>query len=224
MDIIDLMPKDFAVEPYCAIRSLINTKINSHPDSWTQFAGSWNAVAIRFLSCVEHDVKFTESIKKAGNSPPHPERYFQERELFGFFVTGLSTIESFCYGLYAIGSILKPLDFPFQKPKDMKNVTPEDTFERFKNKYKGEKITLALNQLIDSSEYKEWKEIRNILAHRIAPGRSFHHGGSHHGETLWIKGIQIDNNTTVSRRKWLAKTFSNILQEAKDFTDSQIVV
>jgi hypothetical protein len=65
-------------------------------------------------------------------------------------------------------------------------------------------------------------EIRNILVHRSLPGRIFHHGGAHHGEVLWIEGIKIDDNTTVSRRNWLVRNLSKLLRDADTFTNSHL--
>ena len=44
--------------------------------------------------------------------PFRPERFIQEDALFGFFVNGLSVIESFFYGLYWIGSMVDTNSFP----------------------------------------------------------------------------------------------------------------
>lgn len=51
-----------------------------------------------------------------GGAPPEPERYRQERDLFGFFVSGLSAIESTNYGLFAIASMLDPNRFRIAEP------------------------------------------------------------------------------------------------------------
>lgn len=216
------MPRDFAVEPYEAIRSRVVAKKDAYPHSWAQYAGAWNAVAYRFLSCADHDRAFIESIKRAGNAPPQPERYRQERELFGFFVTGLAAIESLCYGLFAIGSMLDAQNFPISTPRDMRSISPEKTAKQFAAAFPKEGITAALQQMRSAQDFRDWKEIRNLLAHRSAPGRAFHLGGPHHGEALWVKGIQIDKNTTASRREWLAKTIRALLNAADDFTDSSL--
>ena len=110
------MPKDFPVRPFEAIYSRVTALKEDHQDSWSEFASAWRAVAYRFLSCSEHDKQFTKSIQRVGNAPQQPERYIQERELFGFFTTGLATIETFSYGLFTIGSMLYPQHFPMGKP------------------------------------------------------------------------------------------------------------
>ena len=214
-----VMPKDFDVEPYEAIHLRVSASSKVYPDSWAQYAGAWNAVAYRFLSCADHDRTFTESIQRAGDAPAQPERYIQERELFGFFVTGLAAIESLCYGLFAIASMLDSQNFPIKTPSDMKSITPKKTAKQFKEAFPRESITTALNKIVTAQEFREWKEIRNILAHRVAPGRVIYlstKGSSR--AALWETGIQLDKNTTASRREWLARTMNALLREADGFT------
>lgn len=199
-----IMPKVFPVEPYESIHKRIVKKKDDYRKSWNQYAGAWSAVGYRFLSCNNHDKAFTESIKRAGNAPPPSERYIQESNLFGFFVSGLSTIESLLYGLYAIASIIKVEEFPIDTFKDLKSITPENTKEKFKAEFTNLSITDFLKILIDDKNYnyKEWKDIRNILAHRTSQGRHFFVGGNHSGNALWIKEVHINDKTTSKRFKW----------------------
>lgn len=143
------MPKVFPVEPYESIHKRIVKKKDDYLKSWFQYAWAWNAVAYRFLACTEHDRAFTHSIKKFGISPRPPKRYIQEKDLFGFFVTGLSTLESLFYGLYAIASIIKPLYFPITTEKDLRSITHEKTTNKFKKHYGGQNIIGILKKLID---------------------------------------------------------------------------
>jgi len=213
------MPEDFSISSYESIHQRVCSNSKTESNSWIEYAGAWNAIAYRFLALTDHGKAFTESIKRAGDAPPQPERYIQERELFAFFVNGLATIESFCYGLFAIASMVNQIDFPIATQKDLKLINPEKTTTQFKKAFAGKGITDALAQLIDSQDYGDWKDIRNVLAHRSAPGRIFY--ASTHPPTqaaLWKIGIQLDDRTTESRREWLAKTLSTLLQDADSFT------
>jgi hypothetical protein len=183
---------------------------------------AWCAIANRFRACAEHDKAFTRSIKK-NDAPPQPERYAQERDLFGFFVTGLSVIENTCYGLYAIASMLDDVYFPIKKAGHKKAISPENTADRFRTTFPTEGISRALNRMVNSQEYEDWKEVRNILAHRGSPGRIVRRthvegSGETHGDALWLKGIPLDASTTPSRRVWLAGTLQTLLREADSFT------
>lgn len=60
------------------------------------------AAAFRLLDVDHYDEAFRASWSRAGAAPALDERYLQERSLFGFFVSGLSAIESFSYGVCAI--------------------------------------------------------------------------------------------------------------------------
>jgi len=170
------------------------------------------------LSCNNHDKAFTEYIQRAGNAPPPSERYIQESNLFGFFVSGLSTIESLIYGLYAIASIIKVEEFPIATVKDLKSINPEETESKFKNEFKNLSITGFLKRLIDDKNYKEWKDIRNILAYRNSPGRHFFGGENHSGNALWINGVHINDKTTSKRFKWFVDVMINLLNEIEIFT------
>lgn len=213
-----IMPKVFPVEPYESIHKRIVKKKDDYRKSWNQYAGAWNAVGYRFLSCNNNDKAFTESIQKAGNAPPPSERYIQESNLFGFFVSGLSTIESLLYGLYAIASIIKVEEFPITTFIDLKSITPKNTKNKFKKEFTKLNITVFLEKLINDENYKEWKNIRNVLAHRTSPGKHFFVGGNHSGDALWINGIHIYDKTTSKRFKWFVGVIINLLNEIEIFT------
>jgi len=217
------MPQDFSVKPYEAIKNRLIGKKDTHSDSWDEFAFAWNAVAYRFRSCTEHDEAFTESIRRHGKTLPPSERYVQERALFCFFVTGVSTIESLCYGLFAIGSMLDAQNFLFVTPDDRRNVSPEETTDKFGTVFPRENITATLKRMTKMHDYQDWKVMRNILSHRSTPGRLIFRGGDRDGDVLWGETILIDENTTISRRRWLAKMVSDLLDAADVFTAARFV-
>jgi hypothetical protein len=217
------MPQDFGAKSYEDIYNHVASKRDRHPDSWREFASAWNAVAYRFRSCAESDEAFTKSIKQFGNSPPMSERYVQERELFSFFVAGRSAIESLCYALFAIGSMLDAAIFPLLTPEDKKNVNPEMTRDKFGKAFPSDIITSDLKRLTESQAYRDWRTMRHILSHRSTPGRRFFRGGEHDGDAVWGEKILIDENTTVSRRRWLVKTLGDLLEAADAFTATSFV-
>lgn len=232
-----IMPEDFATAPYTAVHSRVGPLIDAQPLAWPLYAGAWNAVSYRFRACADHDEAFTASVERAGGSPPLSERYVQERELFNFFVNGLATMESFCFGLFAIGSMVALPDFPIATPKDEQRITPESTAKAYASAFPGEKITDALMKLIRDQSFIKWKEVRNVLAHRSAPQRA-------HSRTIavsipsgdastpvntpidppptWLNGISIDVNTTSARRAWLAGVIHEILEAAATFVAARL--
>src|SRR3712207_4890015 len=165
------MPPDFAVAPYRAIHARITAKIPTSHSAFPHYAGGWNGLVYRFRACAEHDTAFTMSIRRGGKAPQPNERYVQERELFGFFVTGVSAIESFCYSLFAIGAMLNLKEFNIIEARHLKAINPKQTTEHFSTVFPNEELTIALAGMLRDAHYDEWCAIRNILAHRAAPGR-----------------------------------------------------
>ncbi len=214
------MPNDFEHGFYNAVHSRIGPLHERYQPQWIEYVDAWCAVAYRFRACAEYDEAFTQSIQ-TDDAPPQPERYYQERDLFGFFVTGLSVIESTCYGLYAIASMLDDVYFPIKKAGHKKAISPESTANRFRTTFPTEDLSRALNRMVNSQEYEDWKEVRNILAHRGSPGRSIRRtagSGGTYGDSLWLNRIPLDSSTTSSRRAWLAGTLQTIFSEADSFT------
>lgn len=208
-------PLDFAAAPYEAIHRRVSTKKDSRPDPWTHCAGAWNAVGYRFISCAQHDEAFTASVSAHGNSPAQPHRFNQEKELFGFFVTGLAALESFCYGAYAFAAMARPQDFDLAQ---LWMIDPKRTEAQFSIAFPTEALTNALTALIADPDFQRWKDIRNVLAHRVAPGRQFFAGGPQDSLALWQNGIAINATTTSSRRSWLGGTLRGLLEAADVFT------
>ncbi len=211
-----LVPKNFPANPYKKIYERMVKYKDDYKDSWHEFAGGWNAVSYRFLICFENYELFTETVKKYTNAPPQPYRYIQERELFSFFVSGLSTIESICYSLYAICSILKSSEFPINED-DLRNIKPEVVKSKLKCNFENEKITSEIENLTDDTEYFNWKKIRNVLAHRTSPRRHIYTGGEMNGKALWL-GLEINENTTSSKFDWLIDKITYLVNGVDDFT------
>ena len=112
------VPDDFPKKHYDAVARRIHAnhaRVTSSPrgdEAMFHYGGAWNAVRYRFVSCARSDETFANSFRTAGPATGHPERFIQEDALFGFFVNGLSVIESFFYGLRWIGSMVDTTSFP----------------------------------------------------------------------------------------------------------------
>jgi hypothetical protein len=228
-----VMPADLAVAPYEAIfeRVTDNQRGPRHArgeptSAWEQFAAAWNGLAWRYSTCAAHDEAFTRSIGRHGDPTPAAERYIQERELFGFFVTGLATIESFCYGMYFVGSLLDAGNFRTSKPGHLKAICPKSTACAFSKAFSGDSFADLLSRLTDLDDFREWNDIRNVLAHRCAPPRRlFRDVGATERvprAPIWLPGITLDQQTTVRKRSWLAATMRELLESAERFTASRL--
>jgi len=216
--------EDFPVRSYESIIDLVNKRQSANPYACKLHGSSWNALAYRFKACAEHDAAFTESFSKHGPAPPPQERYIQERELFGFFVNGQSVLEAFCFGLFTIGALIKPDSFDISSEKKLRRINVEETTRTFSEAFMGEPLTDALNSLITSpkwSEWKNWKEIRDILIHRLLPNRTICAIGSSIEKSKWGKN-PLDGNFTLDWREWLSVTLQDLMDKAASFCDAYL--
>src|SRR5215212_7163403 len=103
--------------------SRLSTRCILHRGS--SMLGGWSAIGYRFYACAEYDESFSSSFRQHPGLPPALERYGQERDLYGFFVSGLSVIESFFYGLYAIASMLRSDRFSILTDDEKRKIGPQ---------------------------------------------------------------------------------------------------
>lgn len=199
----------------------VQTKRDVYPVLCREFSAAWNAVAYRYLACTEHHETFTSSLNRAGDSPPFSERYVQERELFAFFYTGLSTVECFCYGLFIAGHILKPANFPFSSDRQRRAVTPKHTLNCLTSAFAGDGLVDALRSIVQSADLEQWSDVRNVLTHRANPGRQFNDNAgepsSSVGVTEWFGGLVIETLTTATLHDWLTQSLILLASATENF-------
>ena len=119
--------------------------------------------------------------------------------------------------MHAIGSIIENKIFLLDI-NSLHNVYPESVMQKYNN-LNPTNIYYCMNKLILSDQYKRWKENRNILTHRISPGRRLY---SHTDLVRWkLRNIVIDETTTSRRIKWLSKQISELIKKAAQFTEQQ---
>jgi hypothetical protein len=223
-----VIPEDFPLDVYNKILNRVDKKyypVNTIDSLGEQFYDAWQAVGYRFFTCVEHDIAFTASIERAGSRPAERmEHYIQERELYGFFVTGLTIIESFYYGCYIIAAIIDSIGFPVDRPEKIK---VDETADRYLDNFPEESITHQLDNLRKDVAYKDWKNTRNILAHRTTPQRvnEINLWPSQTNPTVGVTWstdkILLNKNTTTIRRTWLAATVTRLICELDTFTENK---
>ncbi|MGH9425684.1 MAG: hypothetical protein ACRD2L_05180, partial [Terriglobia bacterium] len=169
-------------------------------------------------SCAGHDEAFTAAFEQGGDGPPPPERHRQEYELFGFFVTGLASLESFCYAVYAMAVMSRSPRLVFPNPRDIK---VSSTANMMAQQFPGIPLTRALTALCTEAAYAEWKEVRNILAHRITPGRQFYLStGPDQRPAEWL-GIGLTDRFTRARRAWLAERLELLVAAAAELAETE---
>jgi hypothetical protein len=219
-----VMPEDFPTTPFETIHARLVAKVNTQGAVYREYAGAWNAVSYRFLAATHYSDDFTDSMTKFGSSVNPDERYRQERDLFGFFTNGLSAIESTFYGLFAIGAFLNQISFPIVTAKEQQSVTPGATQATYIKAFPKEPILKVFGQLFSDQSYIELKHVRNVLAHRAAPGRQTYallEGSELIPEEWKLLNITMDNKLTQTRRVELARLLTILLLGAQSFVQSK---
>ncbi len=215
------MPMDFPVAAYQAIHLKIAPHANANNLIYAQFAGGWNAITYRYCGMDECDGLFAESISKFGTAPPAEERYRQERDLFGFFSNGFSVFEAFFYSLFAAGAFLKPSAFPITTPQDQRRISASHTLAAYDAAFKGDPVVAALKLLTNAPAYVELRDIRNVLSHRSAPGRTIHVAmGDEPAPDQWkLQNIVLNDKTTSTRRNDISCILVDAMESCRQFSD-----
>jgi hypothetical protein len=217
------MPWDFPSAPYESINRRI-TRIAVPPSHlWEHFAGAWSALSYRYAAMAEYETALTASFgtTAAGSNPEG--RYNQEKCLFGFFSNGFSVFESGFYALYSVGALLSASEFPIGTARDQQRISPTSTSVALGRVFPNDPLLLSIAALFADPSYIEWREIRNILTHRAAPGRTFYVGfeDEEHLPDHWkIKDIPLDNLMAKSRRTALSRMLIQFLEATNLFTEA----
>jgi hypothetical protein len=220
-----LMPPDFPTTLFEHVYSRARLRSTSHVSAFEHFNAAWNAISFRYLALCDDGDAFTASVSAPDGGASLEERYQQERHLFGFFSNGFSAFESFFYGMFAIGALLHPVDFPLATPKEQQAVSPASTDRAYARAFVGDPILATFAAVFTDAAYREWKEVRNILTHRTAPGRTIFVSVESDEDLLarWkINDIALGRETTSVRRGHAARMLSALLNAAAVFTESRI--
>lgn len=185
------------------------------------FMDSWLAVGYRFITCTEHDIRFRNFIQSPNYDRPQANHYFQERELFGFFVSGLASLECIYFSCYILAATLDGKNFPFS---NQRFITIETTTRKFAKYYSSDKLCVIMERISNESDFTNWKDIRNNQTHRMMSSQ-------HNQVTLsppqppgtmpritWIAGSNIlDINSTISYRLWLTTKLNDFFDGISEF-------
>jgi hypothetical protein len=208
------MPHDFPLQPYSDLYRAVVGQLVSNTEERRMFTWGFRGVARRFRSCCEADEEFRKAYYAWRNTKSAEDLYREDKALFHFFSDGLSAIETLFFALYIVGWVVKPEHFPTGSEKQ---IEPKFTSGKFTSHFPDEPLSLALKNAVSSSEYREWKNLRNPLAHRYAPGKSvtidLGQGSAWHS----FLGLELDEQFTSRRRKWLANNLCQILESANGF-------
>jgi hypothetical protein len=220
------LPSGFPDDLFEAVKDRILAKMPSSSLERDQLGGGHSGVRYRLRACADYSKDFVKCVQRAGNAPPPEDRYQQERQLFGFFVSGIAALDSFNFFLYFTAAYVQPDRFPTQKPRD---ITLKQTAEALGKVFPDEKITSSLIDLVKDDRFKEWKTFRNILAHRSAPGRmmykSFESSLPDPAADWKIDptgNLKIDVNLMPPRLDWLIGTLAGLVVAVDRFTQNYL--
>jgi len=167
--------QDFPAAPYEAVHARVGS-LWSQETSYFHYTGAWNALAYRFHGAVDAGARFQKSLNDFGSHPAPHQRYQQEEALFNFFSNGFAAFEAMFYALFAVGSFIDSQAFPLTTPKEQQRVSPSHTADAFKRAFPNDLILDAFAALFVDPSYQRWREMRNVLTHRAAPGRRVYVG------------------------------------------------
>ncbi|MFO0964616.1 MAG: hypothetical protein U0793_03385 [Gemmataceae bacterium] len=230
------VPTDFPLKAYERVQQTVPHSVK---DVYRHFAHAWMAVAYRFRECAEHDEAFTALVR--AEPCDHEQHYQQAKELFGFFTSGGALVESYCYALFAIGSMLRPAVFDMTTAGKRRDIKPTPTLAGLRHAYPGH-LPDVLDKVLKSGEFNEWQAIRNTLLHRLSPSfniaihlpfllrtpeRDYNVGKGGVKQTwgkIDVNGvedeIEILDTTTRRRRTWLAAVLGELLDATVLFLDA----
>ena len=220
-----LMPPDFPTSAYERTYARARLRAQTHASAYDHFASAWNAISFRYMALSADGDEFTASINAPSGAANIAQRYQQERHLFGFFSNGFSAFEAFFYGMYAIATLIRPADFSLATPRDQQAISPASTNRAYTRSFVGDPILGAFQLLFTDSAYRELKEVRNILNHRTAPGRTIFVsvGSDEDLPPRWkINNISLDGQMAGNRRAHHARLMGTLLGAAAVFAETHI--
>jgi hypothetical protein len=142
------------------------------------------------------------------------------RGLYGFFSSAYSAVDSSAYWLYSIGAAKWPTSFPYlQAPAKEWLVALKATTASYETVPAGSPVLTKLQAVASSPEYQRVRDIRNVLNHRVHPGRSIHLAMSGSAATkpkpaeMDIAGqtLILEAASLQPYRDWLASALSDLL-------------
>jgi hypothetical protein len=222
---------DFPLAPYERVHIRLAPRANPPTvETWRQFALAWNAVVYRFQACAEQDQAFRELFDRLGSDAGGLERYRQQRELFGCITNACAVIESCCYAAFAVGALVDPSAFAIDTAEAQRSVDPKATAEAYSSSFPTDPFTSSLNSLLSDQSWRDLKDLRNVLVHRAAPGKTlFRTVGSGPATPpdqlrlgdFHLPDVDFDARVTGVRREWVARFLDTFCRGLDEFTTRQ---
>ncbi len=186
--------------------------------AWAEFAGASNLIGWRFRSCFEAMSWYLESWRARGYDVKHEEIYQRESGLFSMFSSGVSTLESTVYSLYAVASHPKVLAVSFGAD-DQRRAGVKSLQSALGTTARAEPLAEALGMILAAPEWERWVEFRNRMTHRSnlpriikasvgsapPPGKTLDFAA-----TSSSTAFSSDENGLIRLYAWLAASLRNL--------------
>jgi hypothetical protein len=126
--------------------------------------------------------------------------------------------------MFAVGALARPAEFSLATPRDQQRISPSSTESAYLRSFPGSPILAAFGATFADAAYRELREVRNVLTHRTAPGRTIfvNIGSDDDLPPLWkINNIPLDCETAAIRRAHVGRLLSALLEAAAAFVEAE---
>jgi hypothetical protein len=203
-------------------------------DEWRGFISAYHGVRARFRAMTEAEEVYVETVPQSNETRENVFR--QDRALFDFFANAVSVLETLCYACFSLAAQLRPTSFPMKTEKDLRDITPRFTLNKFEMLFPKEPLTRTLTELLNDAAFKELHETRNVLSHRGNPPRHYsvtlydtlggqpqhkYLGGAKGDPPKW-HGIVLDAEALLQRRSWLVSYVQRLVGDLLTFARDNI--
>lgn len=216
--------EDFPAKAYEAVHTHVLDNWSAEP-TYFQYSGAWNALAYRFHGVIDAGARFQKSLKDHGAHPSPLQRYQQEEALFSFFSNGFSAFEAAFYAFFAVGSFIDSNAFPLFTMKEQQRVSPSYTAETFKRAFPNNALLVEFAKLFAEPSYQRWRDMRNVLTHRAAPGRRVFVGiGTDDAPPVeWkLNDLPLDSNLVPKHQRELAQLINDVVLAFERFLTTRV--
>ncbi|MGW3028280.1 hypothetical protein [Streptomyces sp. NPDC001221] len=184
----------------------------------TQITTALQAVVYRHRRAHETALELTDLVNLPPKDRPSNWHFTTQTRLFEFFVSLHSAFESSFYGLYFAGSRLARRYFTFaDDPEKYRDVSGKSTTKAFQTAWPNDALAKAMSDLRSDPICKRLADVRNLLAHRIAPG--FRHRITLHAEVGVPAGGQEEYELA-----WLGKPLATMVPSTLAQTEEKLAV
>jgi hypothetical protein len=193
--------------------------LNGITPEWKEFGLASNIIGWRYRAAHEALEHLRGRYTTTSGPVDHEDLYKRECALFTLFTAGVSCIEACIYGVAAHTSTA--VGFPFGT-KEQRACSPAKLRDWLKPHLAASALTAVVQDVLDSSEWTLWVEVRNRLSHRgNLPGIIYAAVGGPPPETNPIlfdettstAAINMDVQDLNAHFEWITNTLSCLMRE-----------